>query len=263
MALREPVAAGSFYPKEKEELRQQLQEFFKGLPAQKKTNCIIAPHAGYVYSGRTAAFAFNALQESRCFAILGPNHTGFGPAISISDADEWETPLGRIKVDSALREKLLAGTGIEADDSAHVQEHSIEVQLPFLQFLFKESRILPITLMEHRLPELLKLAKAIASLGENISVIASSDFTHYEPKQAAEKKDGSAIKRIADLDVKGFHEMVLAQNMSICGFAPITALMQYAVEKRLKKGKLLHYDTSATASGDETAVVGYAAIGFY
>lgn len=263
MEPREPVVAGAFYPKEKEKLWQQLQQFFKGLPAQKKTNCIIAPHAGYVYSGKTAAFAFNALQENRCFAILSPNHTGFGPAISISDAEEWETPLGRMQVDSKLREKLLAKLGIESDDSAHVQEHSIEVQLPFLQFLFKESKILPITLMEHRLPELLKLAKAIASLGENVSVIASSDFTHFEQKAFAKKKDLSAIKRIEALDVKGFHEMVLTQNLSICGFAPITAAMQYGIEKDRKKGKLLHYDTSATASGDETAVVGYAAIGFY
>jgi hypothetical protein len=194
---------------------------------------------------------------------MGPSHTGLGPAISISDADCWETPLGTVPVDSALREKLLESLGIEADDVAHVQEHSLEVQIPFLQHLFKGFKILPITIMEQRLPQLVGLGEALARLGKGFSVIASGDFTHYEPLAAAREKDFGAIKKIEALDAEGFYKEVASKNLSICGLSPITALVQYCSKTGFKKGTLLHYDSSATETGDEAGVVGYASIGFY
>jgi len=263
MATRMPAVAGVFYPEEEEKLSQQIEGFFKGIPKQKKTRCVVAPHAGYDYSGKTAAYSFNALQESKTFVILGPSHTGLGAEISVSDADSWKTPLGEVGVDVSLREKLLKKLGIEADDLAHIQEHSIEVQLPFLQRRFKSFKILPITIMEHRLPELLKLGNALAGLGKDFSVIASGDFTHHEPLEFAKKKDLAAIKRIEALDIEGFYSEVVEKRLSICGFVPITALMQYCKLLGYKKGKLLKYDTSATETKDEASVVGYASIGFY
>lgn len=263
MATREAGAAGSFYPGQKEKLRQQLEQLFKGLPKEEKTECVIAPHAGYPYSGKTAAYSFNALQENKCFVILSPSHTGLGPEISVSDADEWATPIGSAPIDAKLRQRLLERLEIQADDLAHIEEHSIEVQLPFLQFLFKGGRILPITIAEHGLERLKELGKALSEIGGKFSVIASGDFTHHQQLQIAREKDFGAIKKIEAVDVEGFYNEVVDKQLSICGLSPITALMQYCKEKGFKRGKLLHYDTSASASGDEASVVGYAAIGFY
>jgi len=263
MSTRTTSVAGSFYPREKAELCSMIDGLLKDLPEEQKTKCVVSPHAGYAYSGKTAAYSFNALQESKTFVILGTGHTGLGPAISVSDADDWETPLGNMQVDSALRQKLLEKLGIEADDLAHIEEHSIELQLPFLQSLFKGFKILPINLMEYRLPELKALGEALASLEEGFSLIASGDFTHHEPLEIAKEKDLNAIKKIEAMDVAGFYHEVTSKHLSICGFAPITAQMYYCKAKGFAKGRLFHYDTSATATGEEASVVGYAAIGFY
>ncbi|MBN2067855.1 MAG: AmmeMemoRadiSam system protein B [Candidatus Diapherotrites archaeon] len=262
LPVRTESVAGSFYPKEKKALAEQIKGFFKGLPKEKKTSYVIAPHAGYIYSGKVAAHSFNALQESKCFAILSPNHTGMGERISVSAADEWQTPLGKIPVDKKAREKLLAALGIEADDIAHVQEHSIEVQIPFLQHQFKEFKILPITIMTQNMGELKQLGGTLAEL-KGISIVASSDFTHFEPVESAREKDLAAIEKVKKLDLEGFHKMVMERKLSICGHAPIAALMQCCREKGIRQGKLFKYDSSATASHDEMNVVGYAAIGFY
>jgi len=263
MAVREPSAAGSFYPAQKEELNKQLDILFENLPEQNKTKCVIAPHAGYVYSGKTAAYSFKALKESKTFVILSPSHTGLGPEISVSNATEWKTPLGNVAVDEILKEKLLAKLGIEADNLAHIGEHSIELQIPFLQKMFKQFKILPITIMEQRFEELEKIGNILAELEGEFSIIASGDFTHHKPVEIATKQDHEVIKKIEELDTKGFHQKVVSENLSICGLSPITILTQYCKKTGFEKGKLLHYDTSATETGDEESVVGYAAIGFY
>lgn len=263
MDVREAIAAGSFYPKEKKALLRQLEGLFSNIPKQEKTRCVVAPHAGYAYSGKTAAYSFSALRESKTFVLMGPSHTGLGPMVSASAADSWETPLGDVPVDSALREKLLERLGIEADDVAHVQEHSIEVQLPFLQHLFRGFKVLPITIMEQGLSELLALGETLAGLGKGFSVVASGDFTHYAPLEIARKKDFGAIKKIEALDAKGFYKEVVSKNLSICGLSPITALVQYCLKTGFEKARLLHYDSSATETGDEASVVGYASIGLY
>ena len=262
MSVREPSSAGSFYPAQKEQLEKQLKSLFEDVPKQEKTKCVIAPHAGYGYSGKTAAYSFKALQESKTFVILSPSHTGLGPEVSVSEASEWKTPIGKVPIDTVLREKLLAKLGIEADNLAHIGEHSIEVQLPFLQQMFQNFTILPITIMEQRFEELEKLGNTLAELGEEFSMIISSDFTHQEPLETAKKKDMEAIKLIEKLDGKGFHKIVLEKRLSICGFAPITVGISYCKKKGMSKGTLLKYNTSATASGDKENVVGYAAIKF-
>ncbi|MDP2973929.1 MAG: AmmeMemoRadiSam system protein B, partial [Candidatus Diapherotrites archaeon] len=152
--------------------------------------------------------------------------------------------------------------GIEPDDLAQIQEHSIEVQLPFLQFLFKDFKILPITIMSQDLNELMQLGNALAELKEDFDIIASSDFSHFIPAETAKQRDMLAIEKIKQLDVEGFHKMVVQRNLSICGHAPITTLMQYCRQKSFKHGKLLRYDSSASTTGDATNVVAYAAIKF-
>ncbi len=263
MVVREPSVAGSFYPAQKKQLEKQLESLFENVSKQEKTKCVIVPHAGYIYSGKTAAYSFKALQESKTFVILSPSHTGIGPEVSISDADEWKTPLGNVPIDTELREKLLAKLEIEADNLAHIGEHSIELQIPFLQKMFNKFKILPITIMEQRFEELEKIGNILAELGNNFSIIASGDFTHHKPLEIASKKDHEAIKKIEALDAKGFHQKVVSENLSICGLSPITVLTQYCKKTGFAKGKLLHYDTSATETKDEESVVGYAAIGFY
>ena len=262
METREAAVAGSFYPRDKKLLEKTLCGFFKGKREEKKSDCIVSPHAGYIYSGGIAALAFSSLQEADCFIVMSPNHTGLGEPISVSSADEWETPLGKIPVAAAEREKLLGALGIEADDLAHIQEHSIEVQLPFLQHCFSGFEILPITIGTQRLQDLLALGNAVSELKGKISVVASSDFSHFVPLETAEKNDLAAIKKITALDVEGFHGMVAREHLSICGSAPIAAAIQYCRKTGHKSGRLLGYGTSASATGDKNSVVGYAAIKF-
>jgi len=262
MATREAIAAGSFYPAKAEEIKKQIAGFLAKAGKQEKAECVIAPHAGYIYSGQTAAYSFKALKESKCFVILGPNHTGLGSPISVSDADFWQTPLGKVPVNKGLRKKLLKKLGIQADGLAHLQEHSIEVLLPFLQHQYKDFAILPVSVGEHRISGLERLGKALEELGQGFSLVVSSDFTHNQPLEMAKEKDMKAISLIEKMDAKAFQEMVLRQRLTICGFAPITAAMFYCKKKGLKKGKLLSYDTSATALGDKASVVGYASIAF-
>ncbi len=264
MKVREAAVAGSFYPRDEAQLLKQLKSFFKGIGSEEKGECVVAPHAGYIYSGKVAAFSFNALAKADSFVVLSPNHTGLGEAISISDADFWETPLGKTAVDVKLREGVLKNLGIDADDVAHIQEHSIEVQLPFIQFLFPMAKILPVTLMTHELNELEKLGNVLyeACKGKSVGVIASSDFSHFIPEQDARERDTEAIKLIEKIDFGGFHSIVLERNLSICGFAPIVTAMVFCKKMGLKRGKLLRYDTSASTTRDRENVVGYAAIKF-
>ncbi len=265
---REPAVAGMFYPAKKEQLLKQLESFFsktKNVLEKEKTNAVIAPHAGYVYSGQTAAFAFSHLKRAKTFVIFCPNHTGMGKEISISNAQYWETPLGKIEVDLELGKKVCEKTIAEFDDLGHIGEHAIEVQLPFLQFLFKSGfKILPITIAAGNFFELKKLGEAFFEIEKSekidLGFIASSDFTHYEPKTFAEEKDQMAIKKIGEMDSKGFYDMVVQRNLSICGFSGIVSLLSYCKMAGKKKGILLHYETSAKASGDSSSVVGYAAI---
>lgn len=264
MKSREAAVAGSFYPGNEDMLRRQLNGFFKGLPKHKKTSCIIAPHAGYVYSGKTAATAFNALKDAPTYVVISPNHTGLGSPISVSDADCWQTPLGEITVDAGLRQKILSKLGLATDELAHLQEHSIEVQLPFIQLLFPNAKVVPITLMTHGLEPLDKIGKTLALLekGGRFCVIASSDFSHFVPEKDARQKDGEAIKMIEAMDYMGFHEMVERERLSICGASAIVAAMAFAKATGLKKGRLIRYDTSASTTRDRESVVGYAAIKF-
>ncbi len=265
MTVRETAVAGAFYPKTKADIERQLKHFFsEAKSSEKRGIAVVAPHAGYEYSGKIAAIALKCLRKAQSFVILSPNHTGLGPLVSVSDADEWETPLGKIGVDAGIRGQLVKAGIAEMDDLAHIQEHSIEVQLPMLKFLFNKFGIVPVTIMAHDIEQLKRLGKQLAILKKkhDFSVIASSDFSHFVPLKEAKEKDLEAVRKIEELDIDGFYEIVTQRQLSICGFAAITATMQFCKELGIKKAKLLRYGTSAAATGSEARDVGYAAIRF-
>ena len=266
---REPAVAGQFYSFDRESLEKEIKKAFS-LPGEpKKTkneNKILAavcPHAGYMYSGSVAAYSYKALKEDstpKTFVIIGPNHGGMGPAISIYPSGEWETPLGTVEIDSELAEKI-AGEKFVLNEEAHIYEHSVEVQIPFLQHIFKEFKIVPICVMEQRLNSMRGLGEKLAQvLGEGHMVIASTDFSHYVPNEEAYKRDFKAIDAIKSLDEGALFEAVEKYDISMCGYGGVAAAIVYSKLKGAKEGRLLKYMTSGDVTGDKSAVVGYGSL---
>ncbi len=229
---------------------------------------LICPHAGYMYSGPIAAHAFYELAtdgKPNTVVLLGPNHTGNGSALALMREGIWRTPLGDVEIDTALADSILHQTRIlDVDDAAHKYEHSLEVQLPFLQFLYEDKfKIVPICYLMQDYDSAVEIGRALveALSVTNALVIASSDMTHYEPAKAAAAKDQAALKAVSELDAKRFYETVETQNITACGYAPISSLITYAVGV-CAKAQLLSYHNSGDVTGDHSSVVGYAAVKF-
>jgi AmmeMemoRadiSam system protein B len=279
-SIRRPVVASQFYEGDAEALRAQLENcFLHKLGPQKLPQInlnshprnivgLISPHAGYMYSGPVAATGFYELAtdgKPDTVVLLGPNHTGYGSAMSIMRQGTWQTPLGNIEIDTPLADAILHETCIlDIDELAHKFEHSLEVQLPFLQFLYGNTfKIVPICFQMQDYDSAVEIGRALIEAldATNTLVIASSDMTHYEPAKTAAKKDQAALKAVTDLDAKGFYDTVENQNITACGYAPITALITYAVGVNAK-AKLLSYHNSGDITGDHSSVVGYASVKF-
>jgi hypothetical protein len=227
---------------------------------------LICPHAGYVYSGPVAASSFYELAidgKPDTVVLLGPNHTGYGSGLALMREGIWRTPLGDVEVDSEISDAILHETNIvDVDEVAHRYEHSIEVQLPFLQFLYGNAfKIVPICYLMQDYKSALEIGRALTESlnGTNTVVIASSDMTHYESAKTAGAKDQAALKAVTDLNAKRFYETVETQNITACGYAPITSLITYGVGVRAK-AQLLNYHNSGDITGDHSSVVGYAAV---
>jgi len=221
-----------------------------------------------VYSGPVAASAFYELAQDGkpdTVVLMGPNHTGHGSALSVMRVGVWRTPLGDVEIDTQMADQINQKTKlIDVDELAHRYEHSIEVQLPFLQFLYGNAfKIVPICFLMQDYESAVEVGNALEEALEatNSLVIASSDMTHYEPAKTAATKDHSALKAITDLDAKLFYETVEKQNITACGYAPITALITYA-NGVCAKAQLLNYHNSGDITGDHSSVVGYAAVSF-
>lgn len=278
--VRNPAVAGMFYPADPGELRKMLKWCFThrlgpGREPPKKpgtTRNIVAmqvPHAGYMYSGPCAAVAYLRLFEDGkpdCFIILGPNHTGVGLPVAVWPAGKWKTPLGEVAIDEDVAKILLEHEDVLAPDySAHVSEHSIEVQLPFLQYLFgSDFTFVPICMGDQSPETARRVAEAIVDAikrsGKDIVVLASSDMTHYEPHDRAVERDNEALAAIAALDVERLYDLV-ESGLSMCGFGPVAVAMHVAREFGAG-GRVLRYYTSGDITGDYDAVVGYAAVSF-
>ena len=263
--MRRAAVAGAFYEAEKSSLEKQLRECFSGVTREENENVlgVVVPHAGYMYSGGVAADVYAKLPRADTFVILGPNHQGIGSLIAVSE-DTWLMPLGEVEVDKAFVDALPKRI-IDVDETAHKYEHSIEVQLPFLQFLFdKNFQFVPICMGlsdEDTAREVGEaLANTIAKSEKKVVVIASSDFTHYEPDRIAREKDEYVIEAITELGVAKFYNRIYERNSSACGVGPI-AVMMHAVKKLgAKEGKLIKYATSGDITGDRVEVVGYGGI---
>lgn len=280
MKIRKPCVADAFYAGTRTELTDQIIECFNHrfgpgkVPevtahGPRKIVGLVSPHAGYVYSGPVAANAYARLASDGLpdvFVILGPNHTGQGSGVSILTEGAWETPIGISKIDSVLAKQIQKSSSImDIDETAHSHEHSIEIQLPFLQFLFKDAvKFIPICMMMQDLRTCRDIAKSIIeqTKGKDIVMIASSDFTHYEPHETASKKDRTAIDAILTLDSETLNELGESSRVTMCGYGPITTLMEAARLQGNVQSKLLAYRTSGDISGDRSAVVGYASILF-
>jgi hypothetical protein len=265
--VREPAVARMFYEGKKEELTHRLNALFRSMKPGRE-RAVISPHAGYIYSGRTAAHAIAALAKAERFIILGPNHTGLGPEFATMTIGSWRTPLGKVPVDKRLAEGLMDCGFLMEDDMAHAREHSIEVQLPFLQHRFPKFTFTPVCIQNTEYSEgfmqkceTLGHLAAKAMKGGKTGLVCSSDFSHYLSKAAADEKDNAAIRAIIALDVKSFFKELSERDASVCGFGPIAVAM-YAARELSLRPRLLHKSSSGDETGDYRSVVTYYAVGF-
>lgn len=270
LKLRKPVAAGRFYPLDTSDLIRQIESFIDKQAKKTEVIACILPHAGYMYSGRVAVQTVSNIKIKERIILLGPNHTGQGPAFSIMTQGIWQTPLGDVKVDSALAEKILAASDdLEDDCHAHRDEHSLEVELPILQYCKKTIQIVPICLASHDPCSLKKIGEAITAaikeskIEESTLIIASSDMTHYEPQDQADKKDKQAIQAILELNNDKLTTLVQKLNISMCGYAPVLVTLISSKLLGAEKAELIKYQTSGDITGDYNSVVGYAGIIIY
>lgn len=278
--IRKPAVAGVFYEKNPDSLKKQIEWCFEHklgpekipkMGNKREIKGVMAPHAGYLYSGPIAAHSYYKLVEDgfpETFIILSPNHTGLGSGISTMLEGEWETPLGNVKIDTDFAEELVADAGIiDPDASAHMQEHSLEVQLPFLQYFSKDFKIVPISMWMQDLESSYDIGKSIKkvrdTLGTDIVVIASSDMTHYKPQNIANQNDSQVLDAIKSMDEKLMMKRVLELNVTMCGYGPVATTIITSKELGAKNAEILKYATSGDLTGDLSAVVGYASAVFW
>ncbi len=265
LAIRPPTVAGRFYPGRPEALGRQLDQYL-GNEAEKIDGALgcVVPHAGYMYSGHVAGAVFGKLPKRSTYIILCPNHTGRGAPLAIMSSGEWLTPLGRVPIDSAMARLLCHSCHLLMEDSeAHEDEHSLEVQLPFLQRSVGEFKFVPIAIGVGGYSGLESLGHSIAqTVGPTaaVMIIASSDMNHYEPDGLTREKDRKAIDKILALDPPGLYEVLRREDISMCGYGPTITMLTAAKDLGAQGAELIKYATSADTSGDRDAVVGYAGI---
>jgi len=276
--IRKPAVAGLFYEQDKDKLRKQIESCFQGrfgpgkLPELKqgegKLLALISPHAGYIYSGQAAAHAFYAIAEEGLperIVIIGPNHQAIGEEVALFSQGEWQTPLGSVKIDEELAQEILANSDIIKDDPiAHLLEHSIEVQLPFLQYIFGDKfSFVPLTVYNQTLPVGLHIGDVLSKVlaGQKAIVIASTDLTHYEPKALANDKDHMVIDCVKALNETSLFLTIGRHRITMCGPAGVAAAIVFGKRMGAKEGVLYQHYTSGDIVGDMLEVVGYASMG--
>jgi AmmeMemoRadiSam system protein B len=268
MTTRPPAVAGAFYEAAPERLRAQVQRCFdenEAAPARERFIGAVVPHAGLMYSGHVAAAFYAAAELPRRFIILCPNHTGLGHFAAINREGSWRTPFGDVAIDTPLTDALMAKSPLLAEDwKAHAREHSLEVQLPFLQQLLGDFTFVPICLGAHRYDFAANIGNAIAEVvgaeRDGVGILASSDLNHYEDQQTTLRKDQLAIDRVLALDAEGLWKTVEDFDVSMCGFIPTTAMLVAARKLGARTARLLKHATSGDVNGDYSHVVGYCSI---
>lgn len=263
---RKAAVAGYFYPGRAEELRRMLAQMVLAKAKKEKALAVVSPHAGYVYSGPVAGAVYSGLEIPDLVVLLAPSHRPIFSTFALMNEGSWETPLGTLPVARDLAASFMEFSKYARDDpSAHLEEHSLEVQLPFLQYLKPKFSIVPISVASRSsFGELENLGKAIArairELKQETLIVASSDMSHYVSAEEARQKDFLAIQKVLELDAKGLYEVVQQEDISMCGFQPTTAAVVAARELGAQKAELIKYSTSGDRTGNYREVVGYAGI---
>lgn len=267
MTIRNPQAAGHFYPAVKQMLQRKIEKYISKDIERLTAIGVVSPHAGYIYSGAVAGAVLSAVEIRKTCVVMGPNHTGEGKPFSIMTRGVWKMPLGDCQIDKELAGLILDNSEyLKEDEAAHRYEHSIEVQIPFLQVLRSGISIVPMVLTDAGIEVYRNIGKGLAAAikgREDVLIIASSDLTHYESYDEAVKKDKKAIEAILNLDEAGLLKAIREDNISMCGYAPVCVMLAAAKELGAKGAKLIKYQTSAEASGDYSSVVGYGGIVVY
>ena len=260
---RTPAVAGQFYQGAAEKLKKQVKDFIKQDVIKEHAIGVLSPHAGLIYSGPVAGEVYSRIEIPKTFILLGPNHTGLGAKASIMLSGEWEIPTGILAIDEKLAKKIISNTPLIAEDSqAHLFEHSLEVQLPFIAHFPNDAKIVPITIMSASIEECKTIgegiAKSIKELRSETVIVASSDMSHYLPDETAREKDKKAIEMIKALNPEGLCQTVLKEKISMCGYLPAAIMLFAAKALGAIEAKLVKYSTSGEVSGDYDNVVGYA-----
>lgn len=265
--LRSPAVAGQFYPASRDALAEMVSELMPEITPANKQDAIavISPHAGYIYSGQVAGQTFAKVNIPENIIILGPNHHGRGAPLAIMSTGVWDMPMGQVPINPALSELILKNaSNIIEDNEAHRFEHSLEVQVPFLQNQQPNLKISPIVVSQISLKTCLAtgqaLARAIDEFGRPVLLIASTDMTHYESRESATVKDHLALDRITDLDPDGLYETVISKGITMCGIMVTTIALAAAKAIGATNSALIRYTDSGETSGDTNQVVGYAGL---
>lgn len=270
MSVRAPVVAGTFYPASSAKLQSEIASLFGVRPTKRRIPAkgILAPHAGYIYSGAVAAQSYQSTEPASLYLILGPNHTGLGTRVSLWPDGAWRIPLGEVSIDTEAARSLLEGSQLlQADRLAHAREHCIEVQLPLIQSLGHPFKFVPMVL-GHLSPEECailgqELAAFVKSRKERTVIVASSDMSHYVPDSTARRLDKLAMDKMLEMDPEGLYETVEKYGITMCGYIPATVMITATLALGAKNCELIRYTTSAEASGDYDHVVGYAGMAFW
>lgn len=267
---RMPKVAGQFYPAAAKELREQIKRFSDTQLKKKDVIACVLPHAGYVYSGYVATQTVSQIIIKNSVVLLGPNHTGLGAPFSIMTKGAWLTPFGEVKIDNILAQAILKQSReLKEDSLAHAKEHSLEVELPILQYFRPDFQIVPMVFSSSNFESLKKIGREIASSIKELKkekdslIIASSDLTHYEPQAQAKAKDNLVIAAILELNEDKLIENISRYNISMCGYAPVSVMLSAAKALGAKNAELIKYQTSGDVTNDTESVVGYAGIILY
>ncbi|MCF6147619.1 MAG: AmmeMemoRadiSam system protein B [Candidatus Kuenenia sp.] len=263
--IRQPAVAGSFYSSDKNRLRYEIDTLIIKDCEKQSALGVVSPHAGYMYSGSVAGSLYSYITIPDTVVILSPNHTGYGKPYSIWPGGFWNTPFGDIAVNEEVVNELVASCHlIERDKEAHLYEHAAEVQLPFIQYFKPDTKIVVMTISSRNIKELKTVGKCMSLVLQKLCpdalVVASSDMTHHEPQESANRKDRIAIDEILALNEDGLYNKVHEFRISMCGIYPAVIMLVCSKERGAKETKLIRYATSGDVTDDYDQVVGYAGI---
>jgi len=263
--IRTPAVAGQFYEGTKAGLHSQVEKCVEADSPKEEVLAAMCPHAGLMYSGSVAGAVYSRIKFPHTFILIGPNHTDMGPRVSLMRSGMWEIPGATLSVDEHLATAVAdCCEFVTGDTLAHRYEHSLEVQLPFIAYFSHDVKIVPISVMQATVDELVTIGEGIALAIKGaqypVVIIASSDMSHFIPDDLARKKDRLALDRVLALDPRGLFSTVMEHGISMCGFMPATMMLSAALSLGAKEAELVKYTTSAEVSGDYGSVVGYAGV---